>query len=108
MAHSLQAVRDSVERGEGIEEPMRNARGIFPPVVVDMLVTGEESGQLDDIAEHIAETYEEELNITIGTMGEMLQPIITIIIGLVVMVLFLALFVPMITMLNEIGASAGG
>jgi type IV pilus assembly protein PilC len=108
MAHSLQAVRDSVERGEGIEEPMRNARGIFPPVVVDMLVTGEESGQLDDIAEHIAETYEEELNITIGTMGEMLQPIITIIIGLVVMVLFLALFVPMVTMLNEIGASAGG
>lgn len=107
MAHSLQAVRDSVERGEGIEEPMRDAKGIFPPVVVDMLVTGEESGQLDDIAEHIAETYEEELNITIGTLGEMLQPILTIIIGLVVMVLFLALFVPMITMLNEIGNSAG-
>jgi len=107
MAHTLQSVRDSVERGEGIEEPMRRARGIFPPVVVDMLVTGEESGQLDDIAEHIAETYEEELNITIGTLGEMLQPILTIIIGVVVMVLFLALFVPLITMMNQIGSSTG-
>ena len=107
MAQALQGVRDSVERGEGIEEPMRRARGIFPPVVVDMLVTGEESGQLDDIAEHIAETYEEELNITIGTLGEMIQPILTIVIGVVVMVLFLALFVPIITMMNDIGQSAG-
>ncbi len=107
MAQALQGVRDSVERGEGIEEPMRAAKGIFPPVVVDMLVTGEESGQLDDIAEHIAETYEEELNITIGTLGEMLQPILTILIGLVVLVLFLALFVPMITMMEKLGASAG-
>lgn len=105
MAHALQSVRDSVERGEGIEEPMRRARGIFPPVVVDMLVTGEDSGQLDDIAEHIAETYEEELNITIGTMGEMIQPILTIIIGLVVMTLFLALFVPLIQMMEKLQAA---
>jgi type IV pilus assembly protein PilC len=102
MAQALQGVRDSVERGEGIEEPMRRARGIFPPVVVDMLVTGEESGQLDDIAEHIAESYEEELNITISTLGEMLQPILTIIIGIVVMVLFLALFVPLIQMMETL------
>ncbi|MCC6489024.1 MAG: type II secretion system F family protein [Candidatus Hydrogenedentes bacterium] len=108
MAHALQGVRDAVERGEGIEQPMRAARGIFPPVVVDMLVTGEESGQLDSIAEHVALTYEEELGITISTLGELLQPVLTVVIGLVVMILFLALFVPMITMLNDLGNSVGG
>ena len=108
VANVMQHVRDSVERGEGIEEPLRRAKGIIPPVVTDMLVTGEESGQLDSIAEHIAETYEEEVNIAISTIGELMQPIMTVIIGLVVGMLFLALFVPMVQALNSLMAATGG
>ncbi len=108
VAHSMQNLRDSVERGEGIEQPLRDASGLIPPVVSDMLVTGEESGQLDQIAEHIADTYEEEVNIAVSTIGDLLQPIITIFIGIVVLTLFLALFVPMITMLNQLMAAGAG
>jgi type IV pilus assembly protein PilC len=108
VANVMQHVRDSVERGEGIEEPLRRADRIIPPIVTDMLVTGEDAGQLDSIAEHIADTYEEEVNITLSTIGELIQPAITIFIGVVVAGLFLALFVPMIQMIQQLTAQTGG
>lgn len=108
VAAVVQQVRDSVERGEGIEEPLRRASGIIPPVVTDMLVTGEDSGQLDQIAEHIADTYEEEVNITIGTIGELIQPILTIFLGVVVLVLFVSLFMPMLAVINDLINQASG
>ncbi len=108
MAQVMQRIRDSVERGEGIEQPLRDAKSIVPAVVTDMLVTGEESGQLEQIAEHVADTYEEEVNIAIGTLGELLQPILTIVIGVMVMILFAALFVPMISMLDGLMAAGAG
>ncbi|MBM3289862.1 MAG: type II secretion system F family protein [Candidatus Hydrogenedentes bacterium] len=108
VAAVVQNIRDSVERGEGIEEPLRRASGIIPPVVTDMLVTGEDSGQLDQIAEHIAETYEEEVNITVSTIGELIQPILTIFIGVVVLVLFVALFMPMLATINNLMNQTSG
>lgn len=108
VARVVQNVRDSVERGEGIEEPLRRASGIIPPVVTDMLVTGEDSGQLDQIAEHIADTYEEEVNITISTIGELIQPILTVFLGVVVLVMFVSLFMPMLAVINDLINQTGG
>jgi len=105
VAQVIQRVSDSVERGEGLETPLRKAPGyIIPAVVTDMLVTGEESGRLGEIAEQIADTYEEEVNIAIGTLGEALQPILTVFIGVLVVLLMLAVFVPMIAMLDTLGS----
>jgi type IV pilus assembly protein PilC len=103
-AQTLQAMRDSVERGAGLEQPLREASAIIPPVVTDMLVTGEESGRLDVIAEQIANTYEEEVNISISTLGEALQPILTVFLGVIVILLMLAVFLPMMSMVNQLGA----
>ena len=104
MANALQSVRDSVERGAGIEEPLRQQARVVPPVVTDMLVTGEESGQLDDIANHIAETYEEEVNITIAGLGEIIQPVLTAFLGGAVLIVALALLMPMINMIQTLGS----
>lgn len=101
-------IRDSVERGEGIEEPLRRASGIIPPVVTDMLVTGEDSGQLDAVAEHIADTYDEEVSITINTIGELIQPILTVFLGVVVLVLFVSLFMPLLATINQLISDTGG
>lgn len=105
VAETLQSMRDSVERGGGLEAPLRAASDIIPPVVTDMFVTGEESGRLDAIAEQIADTYEEEVNIAISTIGDALQPILTVFIGVLVILLMLAVFVPLITMIDQLGAS---
>jgi type IV pilus assembly protein PilC len=107
MAQVLQDVRDSVERGEGFEAPLRNARGIVPPVVTDMLVTGEETGQLDSISLQIADAYEEEVNISINSLSELMPVIVTVIMGGFVLLLVMAVFVPLISMLDSLGASGG-
>ncbi|MCC6143180.1 MAG: type II secretion system F family protein [Candidatus Hydrogenedentes bacterium] len=106
VAQSLQRMRDSVERGGGLEEPMRQSERVIPPVVTDMFVTGEESGRLDLIAQQIADTYEEDVKIAVNNMGELLQPIITVIIGGIVVFLFVVLFLPIISMIDQLNGSA--
>jgi type IV pilus assembly protein PilC len=107
VAQSLQHVRDSVEEGGGLEGPLRASSNVVPPVVTDMFVTGEESGRVDQVAEQIAEVYEEEVKIAVESLGEAIQPIFTLIIGGVVVVLFIALFIPLITMIEQLsGAGA--
>ena len=106
VAESLQAMRESVETGGGFEEPMRES-GVIPHVVVDMFATGEESGRVDQIAEQIADIYEEEVKIAVSSLGEALQPIFTIVVGIGVLILFIYLFLPMITMVDQLGLGAG-
>lgn len=102
VAETLTRMRNSVERGGGLEEPMR-ASGVIPDVVVDMIATGEESGRVDAIAEQIAEVYEEEVRISISGLGEALQPVFTVFMGGIVLVLFAGLFLPMIGMIDQLG-----
>lgn len=106
VAQTLQGVRDSVEAGGGFEEPLRREESVIPAVVTDMFVTGEEAGRVDQIAEQISEVYEEEVKIAVTTLGETLQPVFTIFVGIVVIVLFVALFFPLVSMIDQI-ASAG-
>lgn len=105
VANVVAQVHESVERGAGIEPPLRDNSGVIPPVVTDMLVTGEESGQLDRIAEQIAEQYQEDVNIRVATIGEALVPIVTVFIGLIVGGLAVALFYPLINMVQSLGAN---
>lgn len=106
VAESLQGVRDSVERGDGLEPPLREAAPVIPAVVADMFVTGEESGRVDLVCEQIADVYEEEVKIAVDTLGETLQPIFTVVIGIVVIVLFVALFLPLVTMIEGLSGSS--
>ncbi len=105
VAESLKGMRDSVENGGGLEDPMRAAK-VIPPVVVDMFVTGEESGRVDQIAEQIADIYGEEVRIAISGLGDALQPIFTLVVGAVVLVLFISLFLPIITMIDTLGKAS--
>lgn len=106
VANTLKNVRDSVERGEGIEAPLRRDAGIIPPMVTDMLVTGEETGSIDNIASQLAETYEEETAIRISSLSESLQPLLTVFLGGVVLIVALCLFVPMVGMVQNLSSGA--
>lgn len=105
VADSLNAMRSNVEGGGGLEEPMR-ASGVMPAVIVDMFVTGEESGRVDQVAEQIADIYEEEVRIAISGLGEALQPVFTLVIGTAVLILFVSLFLPMISMIDHLGSAS--
>ena len=102
VAQSLQGVRDSVERGGGLEPPLREAEPVIPAVVTDMLVTGEESGRVDIVADQVADVYEEEGKIAVATVGESLLPIFAILVGIIVLIIAVALFLPMISMMDQL------
>lgn len=107
VAESLQAVRDSVEQGGGLEAPLRAAAPVIPDEVTDMFVTGEESGRVDLVAEQIAEAYDEQVKIAVMGLGEALQPLFTVIVGGAVLFLFVALFWPIVSMIEQISSSTG-
>lgn len=107
-AGSVQDMRDSVERGDGLEGSLRAAEksGYLPGVVVDMLITGEETGTMDTIADQIADSYEQELELQVEGLKEALGPIMVIGIGLTVGAIVIALFLPLVQLITEV-SSAG-
>jgi MSHA biogenesis protein MshG len=86
-------MREGVERGESI---LRTAvtTGVFTPVVLQMIAVGEETGELDDLLDEIADMYEREVDYEIRTLATNIEPIITIILGILVLILALGVFLP--------------
>ncbi len=98
-ANVLADVRDSVEGGEGVEAPLRRHEADFPPIVTDMLATGEESGSLDTITQKVGEIYERELDQAAEALSATIQPVVLILLGVVVIILAAALFGPYVTII---------
>ncbi len=105
ISNMIYKVRESVEQGAGIETPMRSHEHLIPPLITDMLVTGEESGQLEEISDKVAESEREEIEKRIGILGEMLLPILILILAIPVLMLVLALMGPIFELMQ---GGAGG
>lgn len=105
----IQDMRDSIEAGEGLEAPLRKAEkdGYIDGVVVDMLLTGEESGGLDRVAEQISATYEEDIEIAVSGLTEAITPVFVVIMGFVVGAIVLGMFLPLISMIEAISSGQG-
>jgi MSHA biogenesis protein MshG len=87
------SVVEGVERGESV---LRAAvtTGVFTPVVVQMIAVGEETGELDDLLNEIADMYEREIDYEIKNLAANIEPIITIALGILVLILALGVFLP--------------
>ena len=99
---ALKKVRDSIREGESIAKPLRQAR-IVDSMVVNMIDVGEETGELDKMLDKIAATYDEEIEVMVSGMVSMLEPVMVIVLGLIVGFIVIALFMPMVSMLNAVG-----
>ena len=98
----LLAAKDEVEQGVPLSVPIRKADE-FPPMVHNMLAIGEESGNIENMLEKVAEYYEEETEQMTANMSSLLQPIIIVLLGGIIGWMVLALYMPMISMYNGIG-----
>ena len=89
----IEQMRDGVERGESI---LRTAvaAGVFTPVVLQMVAVGEETGELDDLMEEIAQMYEREVDYELKTLSAQIEPILIVCLGVLVLVLALGVFLP--------------
>ena len=99
-AQDLQQVRESIERGEGLEKPLRRSK-VVPPIVTDMLATGEESGSLDRVSHQMASIYEREVENAVNSLKSLIEPVMILGLGLVVLFLTLSFFWPYISMIGQ-------
>jgi MSHA biogenesis protein MshG len=93
VAEKVEKMREGVERGESVLRTAMHV-DIFTPVVLQMLMVGEESGALDDMMEEIAEMYQREVEYELKTLGAQVEPILIICLGILVLILALGVFLP--------------
>ena len=89
----IEAMRGGVERGESVLRTAAAAE-VFTPVVLQMILVGEESGALDDMMEEIADMYQRDVEYELKTLGAQVEPILIILLGVLVLVLALGVFLP--------------
>ncbi len=87
-------MRDGIERGETIGRTAQ-ATGMFPPLVIQMINVGEESGAVDILMMNVAEYYDREVDYDIKNLSTAIQPILIVFMGILVLILALGVFLPM-------------
>ncbi|WP_338848458.1 type II secretion system F family protein [Massilia sp. W12] len=93
LSAKVEGMRDGVERGESILRTA-TASGVFTPVVLQMVAVGEETGELDDLMEEIADMYGREVDYELKTLSAQLEPILITGLGIMVLILALGIFLP--------------
>ena len=89
----IEQMRDGVERGESILRTATMA-DVFTPVVLQMIAIGEETGEIDDLMDEIAQMYEREVDYELKTLSAQIEPILIISLGILVLILALGIFLP--------------
>jgi len=93
MSLRISQMRDGVERGESVLRTA-TASGIFTPVVLEMISVGEETGELDDLMNEVGDMYEREVDYDIKNLAANIEPILTVALGVMVLILALGVFLP--------------
>jgi type IV pilus assembly protein PilC len=99
---AVMAVRKSVEEGKTVSEPLAETK-VFPPMVVQMINVGEQTGALDQMLAKIADFYEEEVDTAVAGLMKLLEPVMITILGAVIGTIVTAMYLPLYSVLSKIG-----
>lgn len=91
----------SISEGETITKPLEESK-VFPPMVTQMISVGEKTGNIDEMLSKIADFYEEEVDAAVETLTAMIEPLMTVIMGVVVGGLLVAMYLPMFDIIGKI------
>jgi type IV pilus assembly protein PilC len=91
----------AIREGESIAQPLKEAR-IVDDLVVNMVDVGEETGALDVMMYKVADMYDEEVNVLVDGLVKLIEPMLVVVLGLVVGFIVIALFMPLIKLLNDL------
>jgi len=99
---AMQDVHDSVRRGGTLAEPMRGAPLAFPPMVVQMIAVGEETGGLDHMLSKIADFFEDEVAAAVKALTSIIEPVMIVVVGIIVGFVVISMYMPMFKVYDEI------
>ncbi len=95
-------VRKEVEQGKTIADPLAKTQQ-FPPMVCQMIGVGEQTGAMDTMLSKIADFYEDEVDAAVEGMMALIEPIIIAFLGVVIGVIVVAMYMPMFSLISQIG-----
>ena len=93
--------RTSIAGGETIAGPLKES-GVFPPMVVQMINVGEQTGGLDEMLTKIADFYDEEVDAAVEALLAAMEPIMIVVLGVVVGGMIVAMYLPIFDMINAV------
>ena len=101
ISNALERVHDRVRDGEPLAAPLDQQK-IFPSMVTSMVEVGEETGQLSEMLNRIADTYDEEVDNSVGAITSVIEPIMIVFLAVVVGTIVIALFLPIIQIIKTL------
>jgi len=98
---AVMEARASIAGGETIAAPLERSK-VFPPMVISMIAVGEQTGGLDEMLSKIADFYDEEVDVAVGTLLSLMEPVMIVVLGVVVGGMVVAMYLPIFDMMNAI------
>lgn len=112
-SRALLKVHDAIREGESMADPLR-ATKVCDAIVVNMIDVGEETGDLDKMLLKVADNYDSDVDVLVGSLISILEPVMVVVLGLIVGFIVISLFMPMISLIqgisnqNSKGSKPGG
>ena len=99
---AVTATREAVAAGKTLVEPLKGA-GVFPPMVIQMINVGEQTGALDNMLSKIADFYDEEVDVAVGALMSLLEPMMIVFLGVVIGGIVIAMYLPIFKLVTVVG-----
>jgi len=100
-SRALLKVHDGIREGESMADPLR-ATKVCDAIVVNMIDVGEETGDLDKMLIKVADNYDSDVDVLVGSLISILEPVMVVVLGLIVGYIVVALFAPMISLISAV------
>jgi type IV pilus assembly protein PilC len=101
LSRAILDVKASVREGESIAGPLTRHK-VFPPMVVQMMAVGEETGALDTMLKKVSDFYRREVNDTVDALTSLLEPLLIIVMGVTVGGILIALYLPIFNLASSL------
>jgi type IV pilus assembly protein PilC len=98
---AVMASRNSIAGGETIAAPLEKSK-VFPPMVISMIAVGEQTGGLDEMLSKIADFYDDEVDVAVGALLSLMEPIMIVVLGVIVGGMVVAMYLPIFDMVNAV------
>ncbi len=106
-AEALQKAHDAIREGESFAVTLRSTR-VCDALVTNMIDVGEETGELDKMLMKIADTYDDQVDVLVGSLVSLLEPVMVIALGGIVGTIVVALFLPLVKIMQDLTGPGGG
>jgi type IV pilus assembly protein PilC len=102
IANAIDSSRREVQQGGMLSLALQKEQ-VFPPLAIQMMSIGEETGELDSMLMKVADFYEDEVEQAVKALTSILEPLMMVVLGAMVAVILLSMYLPMFSIFDKLG-----